>query len=281
MMGSLVSGSQGIDENDMKAWSDERKVVVAAVPEYDIRLLRGGLEDAGIVGTCKHQRADGKMRLVLFPLFDRALLGIQIPKARKPLQGLALEMAIGHRMADGDNVKAALFESPRQPARDLRLSNTCSHGRDCDDGNARLQHGALWPQQGEIGAGRQRDRCLMHDLDVLDIAVSKNHLVDGFSLTDLGQVAFIEYGNAGGISGPGQRGGIAPIGDPGNLCRRERDDFTRRIFAIDHIEIMEVSTCRTHDDDAARPGRFCHQCSSFCRSSLGFSYSVGLLSISA
>ena len=254
MMGGLVSGSQGIDENDMKAWSDERKVVVATVPEDDIRLLRGGLEDAGIVGTGKHQRADGKMRLVLLPLFDRALRGIQIPEALKPLHGLALEMAIGHRMADGDHAKAALFETSREPARDLRLSNTCSHRRDCDDGNARLQHGALWSQQGEIGASRQRDRCLVHDLGVLDIAVSKDHLVDRFSLADLGQVAFVGNGNAVGIAGPGQRGGIAPIGDPGDLGRRERHDFTRRIVTIDHIEIVEVAACRTHDDDATRSG---------------------------
>ena len=253
MMGGLMSRSQGIDENDVKAWSDERKVVVAAIPQDDIRLLRGSLEDAGIVGTGKDQIADGKMRLVLLPLFDRALRGIQIPEALEPLHGLALEMAIGHRMADGDHAKAALLEPSREPASNLRLSNTRSHRRDCDDGDARLQHGALWPKQGEIGAGRQRDRSLVHDLGVLDIAVGKDHLVDRLSRADLGQVAFVEYGNAVGIAGPGQRDGIAPIGDPRDLRRRERHDFARRIVTIDHIEIVEVAACRTHDDDATRP----------------------------
>ena len=48
------------------------------------------------------------------------------------------------------------------------------------------------PSKAEIGAGRQRDRGLVHDMGVLDIAVGEDHLVDRLSRADLGQVALVE-----------------------------------------------------------------------------------------
>ena len=99
VMGGLVSRPQRIDENDVEAWSDERKVVVAAIPQNDIRFFLGSLEDAGIVGTGKHQIADGEMRLILLALFDGALCGIEVGQvlgsaARPGVPGC-------HRASDG------------------------------------------------------------------------------------------------------------------------------------------------------------------------------------
>ncbi len=247
-----MSRPQRIDENDVEAWSDERKVVVAAVPQNDVRFFLGSFEDAGIVGTGKYQIANGEMRLILLALFDGALCGIEVGQVPEALYGLAFQVAIGHRMADGDNAKAAIFETSRKPTGHLRLAHTGSHRRDCDDRDARLQHGALGSKQTKIRPGRQCDRCLVHDMGVLDIAVGEDHLVDRLSLAGLGQIAFVEYANAIGISGSGQRNGIASIGDPRDLGRRERNDHTRRIVAIDHIEVVEVAACRAHDDDTAR-----------------------------
>ncbi len=41
-------------------------------------------------------------------------------------------------------------------------------------------------------------------MGVLDIAVGKDHLVDGLPRADLGEVVLVEYGNAVGLAGPGQ-----------------------------------------------------------------------------
>ena len=149
MMGGLMSRPQRIDENDVEARSDERKVVVAAVPQDDIRLLLGSLEDAGIVGTGKDQVADGEMRLVLLALLDRCTAR---HRDRRGSRTAARPGARGCRRAsDGGRTTTRRPRSLRrrdEPAGHLRLADAGSHRRDRDDGDARLQHGALRSKQG-------------------------------------------------------------------------------------------------------------------------------------
>jgi len=51
------------------------------------------------------------------------------------------------------------------------------------------------------------------------------------------------------VQRPGQFGGIAAIGDAGDLGSGggEGHDFVARVRSIDDIEVMEVATCRPHD----------------------------------
>ncbi len=63
------------------------------------------------------------------------------------------------------------------------------------------------------------------------------------------QVGFGFDRNSFGVQFPGQLGGVFPPIDLRNLCRRKGHDFDVLIVAIESIEIVEVSSGGTHDDD--------------------------------
>src|SRR5205085_7223872 len=64
----LVSGTMWIDDDDVQIRFDERRVVVAAVPEDDIRLALGCTQDALVVDPGEDEVPLRDVRLVLLAL---------------------------------------------------------------------------------------------------------------------------------------------------------------------------------------------------------------------
>ena len=72
VVAELVPGSVRVDDDDVEVGLDERRVVVAAVPDDHVRLLLGAGEDRRVVDPGEDEVAFGEVRLVLLALLDRA-----------------------------------------------------------------------------------------------------------------------------------------------------------------------------------------------------------------
>ena len=66
------------DEDDLEVALDERRIVVASVPNHDIRFFLGFSQDNLVIDASIDHRSAIDMRLVLLSLFDGALVLVQI-----------------------------------------------------------------------------------------------------------------------------------------------------------------------------------------------------------
>jgi hypothetical protein len=90
----------------------------------------------------------------------------------------------------------------------------------------------------------------MHDRLVRDIAVGKNDLVDGKLLDQVNEFIFGKNRDAIGIKWARQRGGIGASFDIWDLRRSKGDNLAGRVIAKDKIEIVEIPSCRAHDENS-------------------------------
>src|SRR4029453_8086144 len=70
VVAGLVPGPQRVGDHDVQVGTVERQVVVAAVPQQDLGLGLGPLQDGVVVDPGVHHRARGQVRLVLLALLD-------------------------------------------------------------------------------------------------------------------------------------------------------------------------------------------------------------------
>ena len=130
MMRGLMTRPQRIDQDDLQIGPHEREIVVAAVPDDDVRLRLGKSEDAGVVDAGKDDIARTDVRFVLLALLDRALGGVEIAEACEALHRLALEIAIGHGMAHhGDPAGLAASEAAPASVRSATCPRRCARRR--------------------------------------------------------------------------------------------------------------------------------------------------------
>ena len=120
-------------------------------------------------------------------------------------------------------------------------------------GNDELQHGPFGAEQSEVGSGGQRPRRNMHHMLMGDVAVSEHDFIDGTSAAQPLELRLFEDRDASRVKPAGKRRRIAATIDIGDLSCRESDDFNGRIVAVDNIEIVEVPSGGSHDDDASAP----------------------------
>jgi hypothetical protein len=86
-----------------------------------------------------------------------------------------------------------------------------------------------------------------------DVAVSEHDFIDGMSAAQCLELRLFEDRDASRVKPPGKGRRIAATIDIGNLSCRESDHFNGRIVAVDDIEIVEVPSGGSHDDDASAP----------------------------
>jgi hypothetical protein len=77
-VGELVARPVRVDDGDVEVGLVERRVVVAAVPDDDVRFLLGLAEDRLVVDAGVDDVARGDVRLVLLALLDGALVLIEV-----------------------------------------------------------------------------------------------------------------------------------------------------------------------------------------------------------
>jgi hypothetical protein len=118
------------------------------------------------------------VRLVLFALLNGALVPIEIAVIGKALNGLLDQVAIGHGMADTDNLVAHVAQDTHHAARRLALARPGADGAHSDDGLGRLDHSRIAAHQAKVCARGERRGGLVHHSFVRDIAVGKHDLVN-------------------------------------------------------------------------------------------------------
>ena len=110
VVAQLVSGTVRIDDDDVEVGLDERRVVVAAVPEDHVGFLFRRAQDLLVVDPGEDEVSLGEMRLVLLTLLDRRVGGFEVLVALEALHGLFREISVRHRMAQDGDPLAGLAE---------------------------------------------------------------------------------------------------------------------------------------------------------------------------
>jgi hypothetical protein len=104
IVGKFVAGTMGIDHHNFEIRLVEGRVIVAAVPENHVGFLLRLVQNLLVVHARINHRTLADMRFVLFPLFDRALLQIEVFECCEALNGLHRQVSIRHGMADDDGL---------------------------------------------------------------------------------------------------------------------------------------------------------------------------------
>ena len=245
----LVAGSERIGNDDVQIRNVEREVVVAALPDNDIGLGLGRAQDGLVVHAGEHDAAGVEVRFVFLALLDRGLIAVEIRVGGVALDPLGDEIPVRHRVAHDGDLEALLLEKCGQVTRGLALAGAGASRAGRENRLRALDHRARRAEKLEVGPAGHRPAGRMHDQLVADIAVGEHDQI-GLLLGDhLLEVRLGHDRDAVRVERSGQLGGIAAIGDAGDLGggSGEGHDFVARVRSIDDIEVMEVATCRPHD----------------------------------
>ncbi len=133
----------------------EGRLIVAAVPKDDIRVLFRLAEDLSVVYAGEDDRSAGQMRLILFSRLDRRIVLLEVLIALEPLDSLFREISVGHRMPhDGDLVA----HTPQDFGRFSTGLALAATGSSRSNGDYRLlgpELGGCQSHQPKIGPGSQ------------------------------------------------------------------------------------------------------------------------------
>src|ERR1044072_6579761 len=102
----------GIGDHDLQVGLEKRRVIVAAVPENQVRFLLGTKEDGFVIDSGINHGSVHDVGFVLLALLERALVFLRAGKSCEPLTRLVVKIGVGHRK----------MNAGRMPAEPLKLS---------------------------------------------------------------------------------------------------------------------------------------------------------------
>lgn len=249
VVGQLVTGAEGVDDDDLEVACIERGVVVAAVPEDDLGFLLGLVEDGLVVDTGVDDVAGGDVGLVLLHLFDGAVVLLEVLEGCEALDLLLDQVTVGHGVADGDDFLAGLEQGVDNLARGLALAAAGAHGGDADQGLVALDGHLGTAEQGEAGPGGVDDGGLVHHVLVGHVGVGEDDGVDAVGGDQLFDLAFVVDRDTVGVELAGELGRVLAAVDVGDLGGGESDDLELLVVAEVGVEVMEVASGGAHDED--------------------------------
>jgi len=100
-----MASPMGIGHSDHQVGLEKREVVVSPVPHDDIAafwIRLGSFQNGPVVGTGIYYGSPYQMGLILFYLFDGAVVFLQVPQMDKALHPLLHQFAVRHRMTYRD-----------------------------------------------------------------------------------------------------------------------------------------------------------------------------------
>ena len=232
---------------------DERRVVVAAVPDDHVSLLLGGLQDRGVVDAGEDEVALGEVRLVLLALLDRAVGRVEVLVAREALDDLLREVAVGHGVPEDGDALSVVAQELSDPAGCLALPRA---GADRADRDRRLRRGerrVVRREEAEARAGGERERADVHHVLVRHVRVREDDLVDLVLADQVAQLGLGLDRDPVRIELTREERGIDATRDVRDLRRGERDDLVFLAPAVDDVEVVEVAPGRTRDQNPLSP----------------------------
>jgi hypothetical protein len=143
-----------VDDDDVHVGLDERRVVVAAVPDDDVGFPLGGFEDGCVVDAGEDEIAFGEVRLILLALLDRAVGLLEILVALEALDDLLRQVAVGHRVPEHRDALAVVPEKLGDAPRRLALARARADGADRRHRLGRRDHRVVRREELEARPGR-------------------------------------------------------------------------------------------------------------------------------
>ena len=249
VVAQLVSRPVRVDDDDVNVRLDERRVVVAAVPDDDVGFLLGGLEDRCVVDAGEDEVALGEVRLVLLALLDRAVGVLEILVALEALDDLLRQVAVRHRVAENGDALAVVPEQLGDAARRLALARARADGADRRDRLRRRDHRVVRGEELEARAGSERLRPDVQHVLVGHVRVREDDLVHLVLADQLLELRLRMDRNPVGVELAREERGIDTPRDVWDLRCREGHDLELLASAIDDVEVVEVAAGRARDQD--------------------------------
>ncbi len=244
----LVARTVRIGNHDGQIGLVEGDVIVAAIPQDNIRFLFGLAQDGFVIHTGINNHAVVDMGFVFFSFLDGALILVQIGVLGVALNGLFGQITIGHGMPDGCHAEAHIDQDLCHAARGLALAATGTHSAHRDNLFGRFDGGIGSAHQHKIGAGCDHFGSLVHHHFMRLIAVSEHNLFNVVLADQVKQFAFIVDRNAFRVQVARQYSRIQTTFNIGYLGGSEGNHLVVLIAAKEDIEIMEISSCGAHDE---------------------------------
>ena len=249
VVAELVARPVRVADDEVQVGLDERRVVVAPVPDDHVGLLLRAGEDGAVVDPGEDEVPLGEVRLVLLALLDRAVGGVEVLVALEALHGLLRQVAVGHRVAQDGDALARLAEQAGDVARRLALARAGAHRADGDDGLVGGDHGRARPEQAVVRPRGHGQRADVHDVLVRDVRVCEDDLVHVLAAHEVGQLLLGKDRDPVRVAGAGQRSGVDASLDVRDLRRREGDHLDLVAPPVHDVEVVEVAAGCTGDDD--------------------------------
>ena len=250
VVAELVPRPVRVADDDVQVRLDERRVVVAAVPDDHVRLLLGPREDGGVVDPGEDEVPLGQVRLVLLALLDRAVRGVEVLVALEALHGLLRQVAVRHRVPQDGDALPRLAQEVRDVPRRLALAGARAHGADRDHGLLRRDHRRARAEQLVVGPRGHGHGADVHDVLVRDVGVGEDDLVHVLAAHQVGQLLLGEDRDPVRVARARQRSRVDAAFDVRDLRRREGDHLHVVASPVDDVEVVEVAAGRTGDDDS-------------------------------
>ena len=99
-VGQFMPRTVRIHDNDFQVGGIEGSIVIASVPQNDIRFFLGPLENFFVVHSRIHHGPLADVRFILFAFLDRALLQVEVLHGGETLHSLRRKVSIRHGMAN-------------------------------------------------------------------------------------------------------------------------------------------------------------------------------------
>src|SRR6266511_966884 len=253
VIAQLVSRPVRVDDDDVQIGTDERRVVVAAVPDDHFGVALREVEDRRVVDAGEDEVSLRQVRLVLLALLDRRIRCVEIVVPLEALHRLSREVAVRHRVPDDRDALAGAAQQRRHSSRGLALTGARAYGADGDARLRRREHRLARREQLEGRSCGERSRSDVHHVLVRDVRVGEDddlHLVLAHERVEL---VLCCDGDPGGIEGPGELRRVEASFDVRDLGRREGDDLDVLATSVGDVEVVKVAP-RSTGDQHPRPG---------------------------
>ena len=110
IIGAFVTRAVGVCDDDLQVGLEERKIVVPAVPEYDVGHLFRFPQNRFVIDPGKHRDAVHDVGFVLFHFLDGAPVFFHVGDGFELLYFLLHQIAVGHGMADNGHAESHFFQ---------------------------------------------------------------------------------------------------------------------------------------------------------------------------
>ncbi len=179
----------------------------------------------------------------------------QVIVAGEALHGLAPQVAVRHGVPDRDRPLAELPQDIGDAPRNLALAAAGPDGGDRDDRLFGREHRCVDVEGREPGPEFLDESPALIDVVETDVRVSEYDLADVLLRQERAQFLLGDDRYAVRVGCSGQFGGVAPVFDMRDLCRREGNNLDLRIVPVTAIEHVEVATRGPHDNQPTLHGR--------------------------